>query len=73
MSYLGEMKPGAFKAARQALGLTQAELAAKLGLSDGRTVRRYEAGETPVPLPTATLLTIWAITAPRARKKKAKK
>lgn len=63
------MKKDVFKAARLALGLTQAELAAKLGLSDGRSVRRYEAGENPIPLPTATLLTIWAATAPKPKKK----
>ena len=39
-----------FKEARQALGLTQRQLAAKwgMGLNGERTIRRWETGERPV-------------------------
>ncbi len=41
------MTPEEFKQHRKSLGLTQRELAAKLGLAKngGRTIRRIEAGE----------------------------
>lgn len=39
-----------FKEARQALGLTQRQLAAKwgMGANGERTIRRWESGERPV-------------------------
>jgi DNA-binding transcriptional regulator YiaG len=44
------------KATRQRAGLTQAGLAALLGLADRRTVRRWEQGEIPVTGPAAIVL-----------------
>ena len=44
------MKSDEFRAARKALGLTQAAMAAALE-SDLRTVQRWEAGERGVPGP----------------------
>lgn len=45
------MTPAAFKAARKALGLSQNALARALRVADGRTVRRWEAGERDIPGP----------------------
>jgi len=47
------MSPDQFKSARAKLGLTQAGLAAALGLAKNgvRTVRRYEAGTRTIPGP----------------------
>lgn len=44
-------RAAAFKAARKALGMSQREIAAALRVSDGRTVRRWEAGDRDVPGP----------------------
>lgn len=44
-----------FKAARDGLGLTQAQLAHKIGLSE-RAVRYYEQGGRGIPKPIAMLL-----------------
>lgn len=41
---------------RKRLGLTQAELAALLDIKEGRTIRRWEAGEWPVPWTVAVTL-----------------
>jgi putative transcriptional regulator len=49
------MSPGTYRAIRKSLGLTQAELAAVLGVSP-RTLQAHEAGETPIPEPVARLL-----------------
>ncbi len=44
------MTPAQFKAAREALGLSQNDLAAVWGMGDngGRTIRRWENGERPL-------------------------
>jgi DNA-binding transcriptional regulator YiaG len=42
------MTPSAFKQYRQQLGLTQSGLAALLRV-DGRTVRKWEAGDREIP------------------------
>jgi len=44
-----------FKAARDGLGLTQAQLAHKIGLSE-RAVQYYEKGGRSVPAPVSMLL-----------------
>jgi DNA-binding transcriptional regulator YiaG len=50
------MTPEQFRAIRQRAGLSQARLAELLRLSDGRTVRRYEAGERSIPGPVSLLM-----------------
>lgn len=50
------MTPAQFKAARHTLGLTAAQMAERLGLSDQRSVRRYESGERRVSGPVALLM-----------------
>lgn len=45
------MTPADFKAARQRLGLSQNALARALRVADGRTVRRWEAGQRDIPGP----------------------
>lgn len=47
------MTPAEFKSARKALGLSQTAMAQALGISDDRTVRRWEAGPQDVPGPVA--------------------
>ena len=42
------MTPHEFRAAREALGLSAAKLAAELGV-DPRTIRRWLSGDQPVP------------------------
>lgn len=49
------MTPAAFLAARERLGLSQAEVARFLGKGE-RIIRRYEHGQTPVPHETSVLL-----------------
>jgi DNA-binding transcriptional regulator YiaG len=44
-----------FKAVRDVLGLSAEAFAAILGAGSGRTIRRWEAGERPVPGPVAVL------------------
>jgi DNA-binding transcriptional regulator YiaG len=46
----------AFREARKTLGLSSAGLAAMLHMPDGagRTVRRWESGDSPIPGPVAT-------------------
>jgi DNA-binding transcriptional regulator YiaG len=44
------------KAIRSQMGLTQAELANRLGLSHKDTVRAWEAGKTPIAGPAALAL-----------------
>lgn len=41
--------PGELRAARSALGLSAEDLARMVGVEDGRTVRRWEAGERELP------------------------
>jgi DNA-binding transcriptional regulator YiaG len=45
------MTPEEIVSARKQLGLSQAGLAAELGLANDRTVRRWEAGEIPITGP----------------------
>lgn len=52
------MSPSEFKRIRKALGLSQSGLALLFGVSDGRTVRRWEHGERHIPGPAARLLLI---------------
>ena len=40
-----------FRRCREALGLSQAEIAAALNVSGGRTVRKWETGERAIPGP----------------------
>lgn len=53
------MTPAELKSARQTLGLSARGLAQALGMSpsSGRTVRRWERGDFPVPGPIAVALT----------------
>ena len=53
------MTPTEFKAIRHALGLSAQGLARALGVSDGRTVRRWEAGDRDIPGPVRVLMLIW--------------
>jgi transcriptional regulator with XRE-family HTH domain len=50
------MTPATFKAIRQRKGMTQLELAKFLRISDGRTIRRYEAGDREVSGPVSFLM-----------------
>ncbi len=50
------MTPENFKRIRQQLGLTQAELARALRITEGRTIRRYESGERPISGPVAIIM-----------------
>lgn len=55
MPYSHLMDEKEFRTALAALGMNQVEFAEFIGL-DGRTVRRYALGETPVPRGTALLI-----------------
>lgn len=48
-----------FRKARLKLGLTQAQIAIDLGVHDGRTVRRWEAGERAIPGGVEITLAYW--------------
>lgn len=50
------MTPAEFKAIRVRAGLTQAQLATFLRISDKRTVRYWETGERPVTGPVSLLM-----------------
>lgn len=50
------MTPSELRALREALGITADALATVLGVSGGRTVRRWEAGDRAIPGPVAVLL-----------------
>ena len=52
------MTAASFRSARKSLGLTQAELAARIGWSR-REVGRWETGDQPVPVVVALLLAAW--------------
>lgn len=56
------------RAARKRLGLTQAQLAARLGLARN-TVTRWEIGLRSVPKMAATLLRMLVAQTPRTRRK----
>lgn len=55
------MTAAEFAAARAALGLTQAALAAAMEV-DTRTVRRWEAGDREIPGPARVLLRLMLAT-----------
>jgi len=50
------MTPAEFKSIRNSLGLSQARLAKALRLKDGRTIRRYESGETEISGPVSLIM-----------------
>jgi DNA-binding transcriptional regulator YiaG len=50
------MTPETFKAIRKEAGLTQSGLAALLGISDSRAIRRWEAGDRPISGPVSLLM-----------------
>lgn len=50
------MTPAALKSARRVLGLSAEGLARCLGVSGGRTVRKWEAGDRAIPGPVALLI-----------------
>ena len=50
------MTPKLFREMREQLGLSQDQLAKKLGVSSGRTVRRWELGERKISETTTRLL-----------------
>lgn len=51
------MTPAELKEARQSLGLTQTQLAEKLGVTL-RAVQHYEGGSRQIPEPTARLIAL---------------
>jgi len=51
--------PTEFKEARRKLGLTAQGLATAVQVADGRTVRRWEAGDRDIPGPVIVLLDLW--------------
>ena len=54
------MTPAELKSARAKLGgLTQDQLAEVIGIRWGRTIRKWEAGERPVPGPVQMLLKLF--------------
>ena len=48
--------PGDLKAAREFMGLSADGLARILGIEDGRTVRRWEAGDRELPGPVVVVM-----------------
>ena len=52
------MTPAELTDARKALGLTQESLALAIGVSGGRTVRKWEAGDRAIPESIAKLVSI---------------
>lgn len=52
-----ELTPADLKAAQDALGLSDARLAAWLGVSDGSTVRKWKRGDRDIPGPVRVLIT----------------
>lgn len=50
------MNADRFKTIRHALGLSADQLAKLVGVSDGRTIRRWEAEDRDIPGPVAVLL-----------------
>lgn len=50
------MTPEHFKAIRHRFGLSQRGLAKVLRISDIRTIRRYECGETPISGPVSIIM-----------------
>lgn len=58
------MTPTEFKAIRHVLGLSAQGLARALGVSDGRTVRRWEAGDRGIPGPVVRLMCLFEMCSP---------
>ncbi len=54
---VGGVTPREFRTTREALGLSQHQVAVGLGV-DPRTVTRWESGESPVPTSSAAMLTL---------------
>lgn len=54
------MTPNELRKIRSQLGLSTAGLAKLLMVSDGRTVRRWEAGDREIPGPAIVLLRLLA-------------
>ena len=50
------MTPAEFRAVRTRHKITVERLAAMLGLASGRTVRRYQSGETAIPQRVALVM-----------------
>jgi DNA-binding transcriptional regulator YiaG len=50
------MTPAQFKAIREQADLTQTALAARLRISDNRSVRRWEAGDRAISGPVTILM-----------------
>ena len=50
------MQPNELKAARAALGLSAEAFARLVHVESGRTVRRWEAGDSEIPGPVAVLV-----------------
>ncbi len=50
------MTPAEFKAIRRGLGLSAQAMARAVGVSDGRTIRRWEAGDRDIPGPVRVLM-----------------
>lgn len=50
------MAPETFRSIRRAAGLSANELAKKLRIADGRTIRHWEAGDRPITGPTSILM-----------------
>lgn len=68
MSNIAKMTPERVRSIRvDVLDLTGDELAQVLGMSGGRTVRRWESGERAVPPSVAILLTLM-VTFPKVAK-----
>lgn len=57
------MTPAELKEARRKLGLSAAGFARVVGVESGRTVRRWEAGDSPIPGPVAVLTRILLVSA----------
>ena len=53
------MTPEQFRDARIKLGLSQNEIAADMGIHDGRTVRRWEHGQRDIPGSVEIVLAYW--------------
>jgi DNA-binding transcriptional regulator YiaG len=53
------MTPAEFKAARKALGWSARQMAEALGISGGRVIRGWEAGEYKVSGPVERLVRLW--------------
>jgi DNA-binding transcriptional regulator YiaG len=51
------MTPADFKSARHALGLSAEGFAKLVRVQSGRTVRRWESGDSDIPGPVTVLLT----------------